>query len=578
MCSVIIYSHISRNISEFYSGFLNSNSKSTLNTSLAIKDQVKKLAEGIDLLSQQLHKQVLDKHEDLLQQASHATKLENVLNTMNTHVRNLFANAERLKAQITLPYNELEMHTKVLSRLHLASHILRQVNRLQQLSKRLSNTNDPVHKATLLQELEHLASDPELKDIDAVTSELRNIRIHQQKVIQLATGSLNQGVINENTTQTTTALQIFINLGTVESVLDSFVEQNLYECRESLQSALEATAGSFSTKAKNVPGHVNIPSSQGFRNKIWIEVEKVFSEDFFQICKQVKFLQITMNNVHFSNGEFGIASKFWNEFGKLLQEEIQKSSSAVQQMLEDDYPKLLKSFFELTKKINYTSFSFDRNVLRRLENSYLSTSLTRMLDPTQAMFVGENGSPSHDQIDSLIRVITSELSVALIEENLSEQISKNVSKSIKMFAVKTEQQLETGPEAAQVIGGTPNAGQQKNVNLANALYYLKTQIQRMLSNMKESLAESCQTIINESLQNLDNLVTAIIQPLVVSVISVVETIIVTLHLESGWTRQQVSSKSYSCSPYMRELNEFISRVYRTRCVLQIKFAQIKNVR
>lgn len=42
--------------------------------------------------------------------------------------------------------------------------------------------------------------------------------------------------------------------------------------------------------------------------------------------------------------------------------------------------------------------------------------------------------------------------MALIEENLSEQISKNVAKSIKMFAVKTEQQLETGPEAAQVIG------------------------------------------------------------------------------------------------------------------------------
>lgn len=46
----------------------------------------------------------------------------------------------------------------------------------------------------------------------------------------------------------------------------------------------------------------------------------------------------------------------------------------------------------------------------------------------------------------------SELSVSLIEEHLSEQISKNVAKSIKMFAVKTEQQLETGSEAAQVIG------------------------------------------------------------------------------------------------------------------------------
>ncbi|KAJ8964313.1 hypothetical protein NQ317_014825 [Molorchus minor] len=96
-----------------------------------------------------------------------------------------------------------------------------------------------------------------------------------------------------------------------------------------------------------------------------------------------------------------------------------------------------------------------------------------MLDPAQSAFSNENAVPTHDQIDSLIRVMTSELSVALIEENLSEQIAKNVSKCIKMFCVKTEQQLETGPDALQVIGGTPNIAQQKNVNLANALHYLQ---------------------------------------------------------------------------------------------------------
>lgn len=42
--------------------------------------------------------------------------------------------------------------------------------------------------------------------------------------------------------------------------------------------------------------------------------------------------------------------------------------------------------------------------------------------------------------------------MALVEEHLSEQVAKNVGKCIKMFAVKTEQQIETGPEAAQVIG------------------------------------------------------------------------------------------------------------------------------
>lgn len=52
-----------------------------------------------------------------------------------------------------MPYHALEKHTKVLGRLHLASHILRQVNRIQQLSKRLANANDAIQKAIILQEL-----------------------------------------------------------------------------------------------------------------------------------------------------------------------------------------------------------------------------------------------------------------------------------------------------------------------------------------------------------------------------------------------------------------------------------------
>lgn len=56
---------------------------------------------GIDILSQELQKQVLSKHDDLLLQASHATKLESVLNTMNTHVQCLFSNAERLRSQVS---------------------------------------------------------------------------------------------------------------------------------------------------------------------------------------------------------------------------------------------------------------------------------------------------------------------------------------------------------------------------------------------------------------------------------------------------------------------------------------------
>lgn len=97
---------------------MNNEVKNSLSNSLALSDQVKKLGEGIikylhkilfvyqcilgiELLSHELQKQVLAKHDDLLLQASHATKLELVLNTMNTHVQCLFSNAERLRSQVS---------------------------------------------------------------------------------------------------------------------------------------------------------------------------------------------------------------------------------------------------------------------------------------------------------------------------------------------------------------------------------------------------------------------------------------------------------------------------------------------
>lgn len=42
--------------------------------------------------------------------------------------------------------------------------------------------------------------------------------------------------------------------------------------------------------------------------------------------------------------------------------------------------------------------------------------------------------------------------MALVEDALSTKVARSIGKCVKMFAVKTEQQLATGPDACQVIG------------------------------------------------------------------------------------------------------------------------------
>lgn len=139
--------------------------------------------------------------------------------------------------------------------------------------------------------IEQLASDPELVDIEAVSSELRNIRAQQQKVVKLANGSLTQGIINENSTQTTTALQIFINLGTISTSIQNTVDIALAECRESLKTTFDVRVNldAATIKGKQGPGRAALTSSQGFRTRIWSDMEKVFSDEIYQQCKQVNF-------------------------------------------------------------------------------------------------------------------------------------------------------------------------------------------------------------------------------------------------------------------------------------------------
>lgn len=46
------------------------------------------------------------------------------------------------------------------------------------------------------------------------------------------------------------------------------------------------------------------------------------------------------------------------------------------------------------------------------------------------------------------------------------------------------------------------------------MYYFQIQVQRMLGNMKESVPMSSVNIINDSLESLDALMSAILQPLI----------------------------------------------------------------
>ncbi|KAG5307948.1 PREDICTED: conserved oligomeric Golgi complex subunit 5 [Acromyrmex echinatior] len=566
---------------QFFKQLLDIDSKKTdVSQLLSVAQQLNKLGQAIEVLNAELQRQVLVNHEDLLSQATWVEKLEGVLFIMQSHIQSLLSAVERLRGKIIDPFNRIEMQTIVLARLHETSDLLRRVSRMQHLSKRLnaqmnSITQGPdiVKAANSLHELEQLMADTDLNGLDVIADDQQAIKTQRATVQRIATHTLTQGLQAMDRTKVSTAVQVFQNLGIIGSAVDTTIESTLAEIERISTESLDV---SFVTNPdfgkRGAPGRAAIPSpgsSGNLRTRIWENLERLFQDTLYTQCLQIELLQRILLE-HHMKGFHDLSEKFWDKVNALLAKvliERAQGSSFVKQALEGEYPKFLRIFLDLSKRLKERSHSIgiygiDRNVLLPFENAYLSRSVSRLLDPVHNMFSGE-GLPTHDEIDSLIRMITNELSVSLVDDGLSTVVSRNVGKAIRLFCLKCEQSVVTGGEASQVID-SPTTGQQTNVMLANLLHYLSSQTNRVIANLAGGLSSEGGVVITTALKETDELTKNLLAPLLTSISDAIESIILTMHDDPEFRdTSNPLGKEIGCSLYMRELQGFILRSINT---------------
>lgn len=117
--------------------------------------------------------------------------------------------------------------------------------------------------------------------------------------------------------------------------------------------------------------------------------------------------------------------------------------------------------------------------------------------------------------------------MSLVDDGLSTVVARNVGKAIRLFCLKCEQGLLVGGEASQIID-SPTTVQQTNVSLANLLYYLSSQITRVIANLS-GLPSEGSSIISIALKEIDLLTKNILSPLLASINDAIESIILTMH-------------------------------------------------
>ncbi|XP_060052379.1 conserved oligomeric Golgi complex subunit 5 isoform X2 [Erinaceus europaeus] len=542
---------------------------------------------------------------------------------MQTRIGALQSAVDRMKAKIVEPYNKIVARTAQLARLQVACDLLRRIIRILYLSKRLQGqlqggSKEITKAAQSLNELDYLSQGIDLSGIEVIENDLLFIGRARLEVENQAKRLLEQGVETQNPTQVGTALQVFHNLGTLKETITNVMDGYCAAVEESINSALDIKVLTQPSQSavRGGPGRSTMPTpgnTAAFRASLWTNMEKLM-DHICAVCGQVQHLQKILakkrdpvSHVCFieeivKDGKPEILYTFWNSVTQALSSQFHKatnSSTFLKQAFEGEYPKLLRLYNDLWKRLQQYSQNihgkfiasgttdlyvdlqhmedstqdtfiskradYDPEValkdsLQPYEAAYLSKSLSRLFDPINLVFPsGGRNPPSSDELEGIIKTIASELNVAAVDANLTLAVSKNVAKTIQLYGVKSENLLCTQGDASQVIGPLTD-GQRRNVAVVNSLFKLHQSVTKVVSSQSSFPPAAEQTIIS-ALKTIHVLMGNAIQPLLTSVGDAIEAIIITMHQEDFSGSLSSSGKpDVPCSLYMKELQGFIARV------------------
>ncbi|XP_013183731.2 conserved oligomeric Golgi complex subunit 5 [Amyelois transitella] len=546
---------------EFYSKFLEDNVKPITGENVSVTEQVTKLAVGIEKLGKSLEKQVLAKHNDLLTQASHISDLETILESIYSQVQGLLRGAENLKDRVSTPYRTLDNQTLMLERVQITCNLLRHSSKIIALWNKLSGIKDnPSKEAIILFELNELISDYDFEGIDLLEDILKQVHNKRIELLNNSTTALQESLLIGDKSKLLQCFKVFHNLQCTEEQIRKTVESILNDLKKDIEMALNVKVEFHDIKksasTKMTPGKANLMSTHELKTILWDNIEKLFKVQIYNSCSKVIMLQNVINELHAIGNFRNIAKNFWTDLSTVFSTELEKTSVPVNQCVEIDFPKLLKCFNDLHSRLKCKDLEINRAALTKWENSFLSKSLGKLLEPVRSMW-HLNQVPTMDQIDNAIRVITEALSISLGDKQLSISLAQSVAKSIKQMNVEAEQRLSMDNDVAQIIE-SPTSAQQKNAELCNAMYYFSSLIKRVLLNMSAMLPPESVQIVQNSLKDVSSM--PVLQLYAESIKNSLYIILMTMHDEPDLTRSDnPTGKSLSCSPYMKELQQFVSR-------------------
>ena len=196
-------------------------------------------------LDSQLEEHVTSHHNDLLSQATSVERLDLHISSVSDQSENLLSLVDRLSNRVTEPFNSMKTQTETLIRMQKTCDVLRKIDRIFQLSKKLQNqmqggTNEITKAASTLSELMELwQPEDELSGIDIIEPDKRMMIHARHEVERSADAMLASGMESKSQNQMGIALQVFFNLNVLPEKVNQVMNNMLKDVKSNASELLD---------------------------------------------------------------------------------------------------------------------------------------------------------------------------------------------------------------------------------------------------------------------------------------------------------------------------------------------------
>jgi len=261
---------------------------------LGAQEAVIKIEAGVKQLDDELSKQVVAHHEELLHQVADVRELERVLEHVRDGVNALEDGVSALQLSVREPYSQLAASVGELERVQAVTDLLRRTFRYLSLAARLrelvqeknTGTRYLPQAAICLRDIHDLEGeqeqeDDELMQVEVVAEQLEFVRQVYTNTINTASHLLNQGLSAHNQTDVATALQVFHNLGVLKARTYQCMADLVLHARHAIQSSLTHACFRDAEFAREVAGSRGQQTAEIRRREaVWAQLSRI-ADDLF---------------------------------------------------------------------------------------------------------------------------------------------------------------------------------------------------------------------------------------------------------------------------------------------------------